>query len=62
MLAAFPRFCLAVAATRMGIDRRGVTAIEYALIAALIAVAIVGAVSALGAHLSVSFSDVASEL
>ena len=33
----------------LAVDRRGATAIEYALIAALIAVAMVGGVSALGA-------------
>jgi pilus assembly protein Flp/PilA len=43
-------------------DRRAVTAIEYALIAALIAVVIIGALSALGGGVTNTFSSVASEL
>ena len=43
-------------------DKRAVTAIEYALIAALIAVVIVGAVTALGGSVSTTFNNVASEL
>jgi pilus assembly protein Flp/PilA len=43
-------------------DRRAVTAIEYALIAALIAVVIIGAVSSLGKGVSNTFNKVASEL
>jgi pilus assembly protein Flp/PilA len=43
-------------------DKRGVTAIEYALIAALIAVVIIGAVTALGSGVSNTFNSVASEL
>jgi pilus assembly protein Flp/PilA len=39
-------------------DERGATAIEYALIASLIAVAIVGALTALGTGLSSEFSEV----
>ena len=41
-------------------DRRGVTAIEYALIAALIAVAAIGAFTLVGTDLSNTFSNVAS--
>lgn len=41
-------------------DRRGVTAIEYALIAALIAVAAIGAFTLVGTDLSNTFSTVAS--
>jgi pilus assembly protein Flp/PilA len=41
---------------------RAVTAIEYALIAALIAVVIIGAVTALGSGVSTSFNSVSSEL
>lgn len=40
----------------------GATAIEYGLIAALIAVAIIAAVSAVGDNLSTTFDDVASGL
>jgi pilus assembly protein Flp/PilA len=43
-------------------DNRGVTAIEYALIAALIAVAAIAAFTAVGTDLSNTFSYVASQL
>ena len=43
-------------------DRRGVTAIEYGLIAALIAIAAIAAMTALGTSLSNVFSLVASDL
>jgi pilus assembly protein Flp/PilA len=43
-------------------DSRGVTAIEYALIAALIAVAAIAAFSLVGTNLSTTFSYVASQL
>jgi pilus assembly protein Flp/PilA len=43
-------------------DARGVTAIEYALIAALIAVVIIGAVTSLGGGVSSTFNSVSSEL
>jgi pilus assembly protein Flp/PilA len=43
-------------------DRRGVTAIEYALIAALIAVAAIAAFTLVGTNLSTTFSYVASKL
>ncbi len=43
-------------------DRRAVTAIEYALIAALIAVVIIGAVSLLGTQISTTFNTVSNEL
>jgi len=43
-------------------DKRAVTAIEYALIAALIAVVIIGAVTSLGTGVSSTFNKVASEL
>lgn len=43
-------------------DRRAVTAIEYALIAALIAVVIIGALSLLGTNISTTFNTVSSEL
>ena len=44
------------------LDRRAVTAIEYALIAALIAVVIIGAVTTLGRDVSNTFNRVSSEL
>jgi pilus assembly protein Flp/PilA len=43
-------------------DESGVTAIEYGLIAALIAVIIIGAVSVVGTSLSGTFSTVAGSL
>ncbi len=49
-------------ALRLRADNRAVTAIEYALIAALIAVVIIGAVSAVGTGVSNTFNSVASEL
>lgn len=47
---------------RLKLDERAVTAIEYALIAALIAVVIIGAVSTLGKDVSNTFNRVSSEL
>jgi pilus assembly protein Flp/PilA len=44
------------------LDKRAVTAIEYALIAALIAVVIIAALSLLGSSISSTFNTVSSEL
>ncbi len=43
-------------------DKRAVTAIEYALIAALIAVVIITAVSTLGNNISSTFNKVATSV
>lgn len=43
-------------------DEEGVTAIEYGLIAALIAVVIIGAVTTVGTNLQAIFNRVASAL
>jgi len=43
-------------------DEAGVTAIEYGLIAALIAIIIIGAVAAVGTNLSGVFSTVSTSL
>ena len=43
-------------------ESRGATAIEYGLIAALIAVAAIGAMSALGGKLSTTFSNVSNNM
>jgi len=43
-------------------DRRGVTALEYGLIAALIAVAIIGGVTAVGTNLQSLFTSASSSL
>ena len=43
-------------------DEEGATAIEYGLIAALISVVIIAAVTAVGLALNVTFTDVATAL
>jgi pilus assembly protein Flp/PilA len=43
-------------------DRKGATAIEYGLIAALIAVAIIGGVTSLGTNASGTFNKVAVKM
>ena len=48
--------------TRFLKDESGATAIEYGLIAALIAVVLVGALTALGTNLSATFNSVAGSL
>lgn len=48
--------------TRFLKDESGATAIEYGLIAALIAVVIIGAVTALGGSISSNFNEVASAM
>jgi pilus assembly protein Flp/PilA len=50
------------AAKRFVRDEEGVTAIEYGLIAALIAVAIIAAVTLVGTNLSKLFTSIAGEL
>ena len=47
---------------RLGADKNGVTALEYALIAALVAVVIIGGVSLLGTNISSVFSTVANTI
>jgi pilus assembly protein Flp/PilA len=47
---------------RFASDESGATAIEYGLLAALIAVVIIGAVKAVGTNLSGKFTDVANNL
>ena len=43
-------------------DESGATAIEYGLIAGLIAVVIISAVSTVGSHLSNKFNEIAGNL
>ena len=43
-------------------DESGVTAIEYALIASLIAVAIIGAVTTVGGKISTVFTEIGGSL
>jgi pilus assembly protein Flp/PilA len=47
---------------RLGTANEGVTALEYALIAGLIAVVIIGSVSLLGTDVSQVFSTVANTI
>ena len=47
---------------QMAADESGATAIEYALIAVLVSIAIIGAVTALGDSLKAIFSTVATAL
>ena len=47
---------------RLGRDETGATAIEYGLIAALIAVAIITGATAVGTNLSGTFNTVAGKL
>ncbi|WP_342236298.1 Flp family type IVb pilin [Inquilinus sp. OTU3971] len=48
--------------SRFARDQKGVTAIEYGLIAALVAVVIIGAVTTIGTDLKTSFSYIATSL
>ena len=48
--------------TRFLRDESGATAIEYGLIAALIAVVIIGAVQLVGTNLSTTFSTIAAKV
>jgi pilus assembly protein Flp/PilA len=58
----YVRTAIALKLHDLKVDRRAVTAIEYALIAALIAVVIIGAVTTLGRNVSSTFNTVANEL
>jgi pilus assembly protein Flp/PilA len=58
----YVRTAIALKLHDLKVDRRAVTAIEYALIAALIAVVIIGAVTTLGKNVSNTFNSVATEL
>jgi pilus assembly protein Flp/PilA len=62
MLVNYVRAALAIKLNELKFDKRAVTAIEYALIAALIAVVIIGAVTTLGKNATNTFNAVASEL
>ena len=62
MLINYVRTALAVKLNDLKFDKRAVTAIEYALIAALIAVVIIGAVTTLGKNVASTFNSVSSEL
>ena len=55
-------FAKALLATHRLRSNEGVTAIEYGLIAGLIAVAIIAAVTLLGGNLSTTFNTIAGDL
>lgn len=48
--------------TKFAKDESGATAIEYGLIAALIAVVIIGAVTTLGTNISTTFGKVSAKM
>ena len=47
---------------RFAADESGATAIEYALISSLVAIAIITSLNSLGSHLKTVFNEVASNL
>jgi pilus assembly protein Flp/PilA len=53
---------VAFMAGRLNLDEKGATAVEYGLLAALVAVAIIVAVTLLGTNLSALFNDIAGEV
>ncbi len=58
----YVRTVVALKLHQLKVDRRAVTAIEYALIAALIAVVIIGGVSLIGKNASNTFNTIQGEL
>jgi pilus assembly protein Flp/PilA len=54
--------CFAQSFAAVAKDRRGVTAMEYGLIAALIAVVIIASITAVGTSLSAVFNAVSAKL
>jgi pilus assembly protein Flp/PilA len=48
--------------TSLMADRKGVTALEYGLIASLVAVAIITAVTLLGTNIAATFTSVAGKI
>ena len=62
MLVSYMRAALALKLHDLNVDKRAVTAIEYALIAALIAVVIITAVTSIGTGAKNTFNAVAGEL
>ena len=59
---ALPVNVILVAYTRLMSDKRAVTALEYGMIAALIAAVIVGGVTSLGTKLNATFTTLSSRL
>ncbi len=58
----YVRTAMALKLAQLNVDKRAVTAIEYALIAALIAVVIIAAFGTLGNGLKNEFNGISSEL
>jgi pilus assembly protein Flp/PilA len=59
------KFCILVdslARRALGRDDRGVTSVEYGLLVTLIAIAIIGTVTALGGNLSSMFGSVSNQI
>jgi pilus assembly protein Flp/PilA len=54
--------CFAQSLAAVSKDRRGVTAMEYGLIAALVAVVIIVAVDSVGTQLDITFDNIATAL
>ena len=54
--------CFAQSFTAVSKDRRGITAMEYGLLAALIAVVIIGAVGEIGTKLNTAFETIRDAL
>ena len=53
---------IVTAINQLRTDKKGVTAIEYALIATFLAIAIIAAITALGTKISAQFGTIASAL
>ena len=62
MLVSYMRSALALKLHDLNVDKRAVTAIEYALIAALIAVVIITGVTTIGTRASSTFTTVGNSL
>ncbi|HTQ69974.1 MAG TPA: Flp family type IVb pilin [Acidocella sp.] len=62
MLVNYVRTAVAHKLAQLNVDKRAVTAIEYGLIAALIAVVIITAVKTLGTNLQNTFTTVGNSL
>ncbi len=62
MLVSYMRSALALKLHDLNVDKRAVTAIEYALIAALIAVVIITGVTTIGTRASSTFTSVGNSL
>jgi pilus assembly protein Flp/PilA len=62
MLALYTKLLLALYPQKFAQDESGVTAIEYGLIAALVAVVCIAVWSTLGKNLSTTFSSIAATI